>query len=90
LPEDFSRKAALEFFMATLAIIWRNPNHVQNRLRCSQQRQAGDRATYIVQQLLSGERNIWVNTSIFEVICGRQTVPTDRPVARGWRFGLGW
>jgi hypothetical protein len=76
--------------MSTLAIIWRNPNPVRNRLRCSQQKQAGGRTTYIVQQLLSGERNIWVNTSILEVIGGRQTVQTDQPVARGWRFGLSW
>jgi len=57
--------------MATLAIIWRNPKQVRNRLRWSQQGQTGGRTVYIVEQLLSAERNVWVNASILEVISGR-------------------
>jgi hypothetical protein len=76
--------------MAALAIIWRNPKRVQNRLRCSQQEQADGRTIYTVQQLLSHERDIWVNTSVFEVIRAGQMVQTGQPVTRGWRFGVNW
>jgi len=75
--------------MAALAIIWRNPKQVRNRLRWSQQGQTGGRTVYIVEQLLSAERNVWVNASILEVISGR-TVPACQVESRRWRLGFGW
>jgi hypothetical protein len=75
--------------MATLAIIWRNPKQVRNRLRWSQQGQTSGRTVYMVEQLLSAERNVWVNASILEVIPGR-TIPACQYEPRRWRLGFGW
>jgi len=54
--------------MAALAIVWRNPEKVGNRLRYLPQGQMSDRTTYIVQQALSVEGDVWVSTSVLEVI----------------------
>ncbi|HXZ39472.1 MAG TPA: hypothetical protein VEG68_01940 [Terriglobales bacterium] len=76
--------------MAALAIVWRNPKQVRNRLRWSQQGQTGGRTVYTVEQLLSAERDVWVNASVLELICGRQTVRAFQGEPRRWRFGFGW
>lgn len=54
--------------MAALAIVWRNPEKVGNRLRYLPRERMSDRTTYIVQQALSREGDVWVNTSVLEVI----------------------
>jgi hypothetical protein len=59
-----------EIFMTGLAIIWRNPKQVRNQLRWAQQSMAGGRSRYLVQQSLSTEQEIWVNSSVFKVISG--------------------
>jgi hypothetical protein len=76
--------------MATLAIIWRNPKQVRNQRRCRQQEQIGGRTLYVVQQRLSDERDIWVNTSTFFEVISNRGVPTSEPQTRKWHFGLGW
>lgn len=74
--------------MAAMVIIWRNPKQVQHHLRWSQQAEIGGRTVYIVEQLLSAERNVWVNASVLEVIPGR--LPTLHSEPRSWRLGFGW
>jgi len=74
--------------MATLQIVWRNPNKVQNRLRYSTQTQVGDRKLYRVQQLLSGVHDIWVNASTLELI-SRPTPRSQQSLARLWHFEFG-
>jgi hypothetical protein len=76
--------------MSSLAIIWRNPKQVRNRLRWSQQEQPGGRTLYVVQQLLPAGQDVWVNAAVFEVIRGRQTVAAPQQHTRAWRFGFSW
>jgi hypothetical protein len=75
--------------MAALAIIWRNPTQIRHQLRWSQQAQIGGRTVYIVQQLLSAERDVWVNASVLEVVRGREKSALHCE-PRGWRFRFGW
>lgn len=75
--------------MPTLQIVWRNPNKVQNRLRYSSQTHTGDRHLYTVQQMLSEAHDVWVNTSVLEVISRPPTPPTQQGVAHRWHFGFG-
>lgn len=70
--------------MARLAIVWRNHEKVQNRVRCLPQARTSGRSIYTVQQLLSVERNLWVNSAVFEVICHPRAV---RAVAKPTRRG---
>ncbi|MBV8051731.1 MAG: hypothetical protein JOZ80_11120 [Acidobacteriaceae bacterium] len=74
--------------MAKLAIIWRNPRKVSNQLRYLPQAQTGHRGIYVVQQLLSRERGVWVNSSVLEVISREATSRTEQP-APLWRLGFG-
>jgi len=74
--------------MAAMAIIWRNPKQVRHHLRWSEHAKIGGRTVYIVEQLLSAERDVWVNASVLEVIRGRVTTPQSEP--RPWRLRLGW
>lgn len=76
--------------MSSLAIIWRNPKHVRNRLRWSQQKLEGGRSLYIVQRSLSADQDVWVNSSVFEVISGDPTRAANNASGRPWRFGFGW
>lgn len=75
--------------MAVFAIVWRNPNHVTNRLRWSEHAQIGSRTVYVVEQLLSAERDVWVNASIIEVIRGRDNRPAPHHQKPRWRLGFG-
>jgi len=75
--------------MAKLEIVWRNPSKVKNRLRCSPQTKLGDRKLYMVQQLLSGVHDVWVNTSVLEVVSRRLPVRTQQDSAPPWRLGFG-
>ncbi|HXZ32144.1 MAG TPA: hypothetical protein VEH30_07675 [Terriglobales bacterium] len=68
--------------MATLAVVWRNPQKVQNVVRCSRQARTKGRDVYIVQQLVSVERNLWVNTAAFEVISSHQAVGPEPEALR--------
>jgi len=74
--------------MPAMAIIWRNPKKVRHHLRWSAEADIGGRTVYIVEQLLSAERDIWVNASVLEVIPGR--VPTPHSEPQPWRLRFGW
>jgi hypothetical protein len=75
--------------MAKLEVVWRNPNKIKNQLRYSPQTKVGERNLYTVQQLLSGEHDVWVNMSVLEVI-SRPSAPRPQPsLARLWNFEFG-
>ena len=73
--------------MGSMAIVWRNPNRVHHRLRWIQQKQPEGRSIYIVQQLISRERDTWVNTTVLE-LTHAPAQPASQPAHR-WRFGFG-
>ena len=73
--------------MAALAIIWRNPKQVRHHLRWSEQAQIGSRTVYIVEQLVSAERDLWVSASVLEVTRKPEQVPRGTPGR--WRLALG-
>jgi len=75
--------------MARFEIVWRNPNQIKNQLRYSPQSNIGDRKLYTVQQLLSGVHDIWVNTSVLEVVSRRPAQPTQPRLPRLWHFEFG-
>jgi hypothetical protein len=75
--------------MVGLAIVWRNPAKVHNRLRCSPPAKIGDRTVYSVQQLLSQERDLWVNTCLLEVVHSHEPLSTGQR-SRTWRYSVGW
>jgi len=75
--------------MAKLEVVWRNPNKINNQLRCSPRTDIRERKLYTVQQLLSGAHDIWVNTSVLEVISRPPTPRTPQGLARHWHFGFG-
>jgi hypothetical protein len=76
--------------MASLAIIWRNPQRVRPRRRWIQQGGNGSRILYLVQELVSGEREIWTNRVMLEVIPGSALARRPQQRERRWSFGLGW
>jgi len=75
--------------MSRLAIVWRNSKKVDSRVRCSQRAEINGRSIYNGQQLLSAEQDLWINITVFEVICGRRGARTIPEPARGLRFGCG-
>jgi len=77
--------------MATLAIVWRNPAPVKQRRRWRRMERTEHHSLYVLQELISPERNIWVTSTSFEVIhdqlCeGR--VGSVQHVADGWPFSI--
>ena len=76
--------------MASLAIIWRNPKRVRQRRRWMQQRGNGSRILYLVQELVSGEQEIWTNRVMLEVIPGSAVARRPQQQERRWSFGLAW
>jgi hypothetical protein len=75
--------------MAAMAIIWRNPKQVRHHLRWSQQAQIGSRTVYMVEQLLSPERDVWVNASVLELIRKTEKVAAPQHEPGRWRLRLG-
>ena len=75
--------------MAAMAIIWRNPKPVKHHLRWSQQAQIGGRTVYMVEQLLSPERGVWVNASVLELIRKPEKVSTPQHEPGRWRLSFG-
>jgi hypothetical protein len=79
----------MELVMAAMAIIWRNPKPVRHHLRWSQQAQIGGRTVYKVEQLVSPQRDVWVNASVLELIRKTEQVPTSQPEPGRWRLSFG-
>jgi hypothetical protein len=75
--------------MAAMAIIWRNPKQVRHHLRWSQQAQIGSRTVYIVEQLLSPDRDVWVNASVLEVVRKPEQVPAYHREHASWHLSFG-
>jgi hypothetical protein len=76
--------------MASLAIIWRNPQRVRQCQRRVQQGGNGSRVLYLVQELVSGEQKIWTNRVMLEVIPGSALARRPQQPEKRWSFGLAW
>lgn len=76
--------------MASLAIVWRNPNQVKNEWRCRQLPNRANLNVYVVEELVSAQENYWVGTAAFELI--RNPEPKrakQRASPRKWMFSFG-
>jgi hypothetical protein len=75
--------------MPELKIVWRNPIRVRHRLRWRRQKQAGATNLYVVQQLTRPEDDVWINSSVLELIRGtpRAGIQEHKPLLK--RLGLG-
>lgn len=78
--------------MATLAIVWRNPNRVQRRLRWSQQPPG---SFYLVQELISAAENLWTNIAAWELIprcprAPRHEAKAEAATRKTWRMSSEW
>jgi hypothetical protein len=62
--------------MATLAIVWRNPSPVKQRRRWRRLERTAHRSLYVLQELISPERNIWVTSTSIEVIHDKGEAPS--------------
>ena len=56
--------------MASLAVVWRNPNRVQRRLRWTQVRRNANRSLYLVLESVSARNSTWQGLPTLEVIRG--------------------
>jgi hypothetical protein len=62
--------------MARLAIIWRNPQFVQQRRLWTPASVNGPRSVYLVAEPVAATQNAWQGLPNLEMIrCGRTTVP---------------
>lgn len=53
--------------MATLAIVWRNPEKVHHRMRFSRQIGNNGRRTYLVEQLVSTRCDVWAEITVLQI-----------------------
>lgn len=74
--------------MATLAIVWRNPEQVKRRRRWRRLERTALRSLYVLQELISPERNIWVTASSLEVIHDKSSAAAPQAATDRWPFGI--
>jgi len=74
--------------MATLAIVWRNPEQLKQRRRWRRIERTARRSLYVLQELISPERNIWVTSSSLEVIHDRSCEAAVQATPDSWPFGI--
>jgi hypothetical protein len=71
--------------MATLAIVWRNREKVNNRVRFSRQNEINGRRTYVVEQLVSTQCDVWAEITVLQIDSKR---PANGNVVESARVGV--
>ncbi len=81
--------AARTICMAKLGIVWRNPNPIENRRRWLPQQLGAANRTYIIQELVCADADIWAGIASLEV-SRRCEATRQRPAQKPSRWLRVW